>query len=227
VTVGEYEHNLTLSEGELELYWTIVNGTARIALRGHTTGWISLGISPVRYMNGSDMLVGYVTGSGGAFVIDAYCTGDYGPHPADLDLHGTDDLLDRNATEVGGWTTVELVRNLTTADPYDKPIPEAGVVAVLWGISPSDDIVTQHTRYGKSSWNTSGGTAPPRRRHRRRPTAAGRPRRHRGRQRVRVQRLLRGGDLQLHWKVKEGKFHLAVVARTTGWVSIGLEPSQR
>jgi uncharacterized membrane protein YozB (DUF420 family) len=35
-----------------------------------------------------------------------------------------------------------------------------------------------------------------------------------------------GGDFELHWKVSGDTIHLAMVGRTTGWVSIGLEPTQ-
>jgi len=35
-----------------------------------------------------------------------------------------------------------------------------------------------------------------------------------------------GGDFELHWKVSGDTIHLAMVGRTTGWVAIGLQPTQ-
>lgn len=37
--------------------------------------------------------------------------------------------------------------------------------------------------------------------------------------------VFKGGDFVLHWKISEGKAAFAMDAKTTGWVSIGFEPT--
>jgi len=132
-------------------------------MRARTTGWVSLGISPTDRMQGADMLIGWF-GAGLGYAIDTYSTGPTGPHPNDTELGGTFDLLLYNATQTGQWTTVELVRLLTAADAYDKPVPRTGRSRRL-GRGPDRRPRLRAHEEGTATWHTRG-TAPPRPRRR-------------------------------------------------------------
>jgi hypothetical protein len=147
VSQGEYDSTTTLGNGRLNLYWTISGDRIFIAMRGETRGWISIGFEPSRVMKDADMIIGWFSGSS-ASVVDAYSTGLTGPHPADTGLGGTDDIISFDGSESGGFTTIELVRKLSTGDQYDETIPTSGSINIIWGMGNSDNEYTKHNRAG-------------------------------------------------------------------------------
>jgi len=147
VSQGEYDSSITLGNGRLNLYWTVSGDQIFIAMKGETRGWISLGLEPSRIMKDADMIIGWFSGNS-ASVVDAYSTGLTGPHPADTGLGGTDDILSFDGSEAGGFTTIEVVRKLSTGDQYDKTIPTSGSINIIWGLGNSDNEYTKHSRAG-------------------------------------------------------------------------------
>jgi hypothetical protein len=100
------------------------------------------------------------TSNSSVVVIDAYATGPTGPHPADIDLGGTNDVIAYNGSENGQTTTIELSRLLVTSDSdYDNPFPQTGNIKMIWALGASDSFDAPHVKRGSLQWNLEGGSA--------------------------------------------------------------------
>ncbi len=141
---GEYAFSASFDDGHFSLYWSIEGEHIRMAMKGKTTGWVSLGMEPTRKMKDADMIIGWVDENGISSVLDCYSTGDYGPHPPDTTLGGTDDILDFGGTENDGWTIIEFERLLDTGDAKDRAIRSDGSLTVIWATGDADDHTDGH-----------------------------------------------------------------------------------
>ncbi|MHA2173963.1 MAG: DOMON domain-containing protein [Candidatus Hodarchaeales archaeon] len=160
ITDNEYSYSQILSEGDFILYWKAIGNEIYFAMEGGTTGWIALGINPSFMMLGADMVFGWVLSNGSVEIVDAYATGPTGPHPADIDLGGSDDILDYNGSEVDQKTIIEFKRLLITPDTdYDNSIPVEGSVKFLWALGTSDLFDAQHAKRGSLQWSLEGASS--------------------------------------------------------------------
>ncbi|MCU0799167.1 MAG: hypothetical protein MUC62_05790 [Candidatus Thermoplasmatota archaeon] len=216
VTVGEYDDDVSFGEGSFVVYWTVNGTNITMAMVGRAEGYVSIGFEPTRYMKDADMIFGWVDANG-VMVTDAYCTGDFGPHPIDTDLGGSYDILMFNGTQVNGITTIEFVRKLDTGDSYDKPIPAEGSVNILWAISDKDDPESTHTERGAGTLflytdvphSTSGIDGK---------VSQGE---------YKESATYDFDNFRVYWTVANGNITMAISAKTTGWVSIGLAPEDK
>jgi hypothetical protein len=162
IDAGEYVFKSEFDGGEHILYWRIQGDTVVFAIEGKTSGWVALGIDPEEVMDKADMIFGWVTESGEAKIVDAYSTGQIGPHPPDTELGGSADVLEFGGTERDGVTTIEFSRPLSTDDSYDKDVPEEGTLKVIWAYGDSDDFEEYHAAagYGTLDMKAPGGPPP-------------------------------------------------------------------
>ena len=144
ITPGEYSG--TNIYGNYEIHWSSDEQYIYIGMRAKTDGWVSLGIQPGSRMKDADMIFGFVKDSE-TTVYDLFSTGDFGPHPPDTDLGGTDDVIESGAREEGGYTTIEFKRLLNTGDEYDNPL-QSGVNKIIWAYGSADELSLQHTARG-------------------------------------------------------------------------------
>ena len=145
VTPGEYEG--ILDNGTYMLYWTSTDDTIRVAMQASTTGRVAIGFQPGNRMKDADIVLGMVSG-GEAIVIDSYSTGDYGPHKADSEFGGSDDLLDYGAQESDGTTVVEFERALDTGDEYDVALQNGVEIGIIWAYGSTDSEGVKHSTRG-------------------------------------------------------------------------------
>jgi hypothetical protein len=150
VSQGEYDSSVSFGGGKLLVYWSISGDEFYLAMKGETSGWVSIGIEPSVEMFEADMIFGYVSGNS-VTVIDAYSIGFTGPHPPDTEQGGTNDILSYAGSEGNGITTIEVKRKLSTGDKYDKDIPKNGNVKIIWGIANSDEDSRKHSRKGSGT----------------------------------------------------------------------------
>lgn len=148
IGAGEYAFNVSLGAGHYDLHWTVVGDTIYFAISAQTTGFVALGIEPTKRMLDADVILGWREATGDFELHDAWSTGERGPHPDDVDLGGTYDLLEYSATEIGGVTTIEFSRALSTGDRYDHDIPANGTVKIIWSTSTEDGFTLYHSRRG-------------------------------------------------------------------------------
>ncbi len=150
------------SGGDLEVFWTTDDEHLYMALRGETTGWISIGFDPLEWMKDADVVMGSVDGKT-VVVEDQYSTDSYGPHLPDEDLGGTDDILEFGGQEKDGQTVIEFKRRLDTGDQFDKVISPGQELSIIWSMSDSGNLQGSHNvarAEGRLNLGEKAGEAP-------------------------------------------------------------------
>ena len=158
--VGEGEYSRTMvvtgparsgySGGEMEISWRNDDENLYMALRGETSGWLSIGFDPLEWMKDADMILGTVD-DGKAVVSDEYSTGNYGPHEADTSFGGSYDILESGGSEADGHTIIEFKRRLDTGDEFDKALSPGQRVSIIWAMADSKSRSTKHNvAYGEA-----------------------------------------------------------------------------
>lgn len=140
---NEYGHELSLAGGKLTIYWRNDATYLYMALKGQTTGWVSIGFEPSQAMKDADMVFGWVE-NGEVKIVDAYSTDTYGPHPPDESLGGSSDILEYAGKEENGVTIIEFKRKLDTGDQYDKAFTPGQKVKFIFAMADSDDFTAKH-----------------------------------------------------------------------------------
>jgi len=145
VAAGEYSNEIAL--GAYRLFWTGTEETIRVAMQAQAQGWVAVGFQPGSRMKDADIVFGMMV-DGGAVVLDSFSSGDFGPHSADVEQGGTDDLLTYGGSRTGSATTFEWERKLVTGDSLDVPVQRGVSVQVIWAYGPSDDAGMRHGTRG-------------------------------------------------------------------------------
>ena len=213
VSQGEYRDSATFDFDNFRVYWTILKDELHMAISAVTTGWISIGFDPEDIMKDSDVILGWVEG-GAVHIIDAYSTGQYGPHPPDTHLGGTNDILEYNGTEANGATTLEFVRKVDTGDEYDKVIPTTGNLNVMWAYGEHDDFSESHSQRGFAVLTISPDDAEPPDEPELDGIISDEEYDYNG--------TFGEGLIIIYWKVEGDTIRMALQGKTTGWVSIGI-----
>lgn len=126
--------------------WLVEDSTAslRVRMTAPTTGWVAVGFDPSSFMNGANLILGYVEG-GTPRVRDDFGTG-LTSHEDDTVLGGTADAEALDGSESSGETLVEFRIPLDSGDEYDKVLTEGSSVTVIFarGAYGADDFTSQH-----------------------------------------------------------------------------------
>jgi hypothetical protein len=80
-------------------------------------------------------------------VYDLFSTGDFGPHPPDIEQGGVNNILEFGGKEEGGYTTIEFKRALDTGDRYDRAFVR-GSNKIIWSYGSSDSLAMKHINRG-------------------------------------------------------------------------------
>jgi len=137
--------------GDYTIHWRSDEQYIYIGMTAKTDGWVAMAIQPGSRMKDADMVFGFVK-NGAVEVQDLYSTGNFGPHLADIELGGTDDILAFGGREEGGFTTIEFKRSFTTTDEYDISI-QKGVNRIIWAYGSSDSLTVKHSTRGYGEIN--------------------------------------------------------------------------
>jgi len=141
------EYSNSLDQGTYKLYWSSTEDTIRVAMQATAEGWVALGLQPGQRMKDADVILGMVV-DGEALVLDSYSSGDFGPHKADSEFGGTDDVVVAEGTESGGTTTIEFERALDTGDSYDIALERGVAIGIIWAYGSTDDEGQRHSTRG-------------------------------------------------------------------------------
>jgi hypothetical protein len=144
--IGAGEYSNVNTYGDYEIHWTSDGNYIYIGMKAKTSGWLAVGTQPGTTMKDADMVLGFVS-DGKATVYDLFCTGDFGPHPPDTELGGTNDILEFGGKEMGGYTTIEFKRLLDTGDKYDRPF-SVGTNKIIWSYGSDDQSTIKHVNRG-------------------------------------------------------------------------------
>jgi hypothetical protein len=147
IQAGEYDESETY--GNYEVHWMSDEEYIYVGMKARTSGFVAVGFQPGSRMKNADMVFGIVK-DGQVAVHDMFSTGDFGPHPLDTKLGGTDDIIDFGGIEDGEYTVIEFQRALVTGDDYDNPL-SAGENGIIWAYGSSDSLTFKHSNkgYGK------------------------------------------------------------------------------
>jgi hypothetical protein len=145
------EYHGSNNYGDYTIHWRSDEQYIHIGIIAKTNGWVAMALQPGSRMKDADMVLGFVK-DGTVEVQDLYSTGDFGPHPLDSELGGTDDILEFGGREEGGFTTIEFKRSLTTMDKYDISI-QKGVNRIIWAYGSSDSLTVKHSTRGYGEIN--------------------------------------------------------------------------
>jgi len=151
ITMREYSGNMR--EGKYLISWWSDTQYVYIGVRVETNGWVAVGIQTGSKMKDADMVFGFVE-DGHVEIYDLFSTGDFGPHPPDTELGGTDDILEFGGSEADGFTTIEFKRALDTGDEFDIPLSQ-GVNRIIWAYGSSDGLAARHSNRGYGEINLS------------------------------------------------------------------------
>ncbi|MEE9192697.1 MAG: DOMON domain-containing protein [Candidatus Aerophobetes bacterium] len=139
----EYPQKLELEKGMFNISWKNDREFLYMALKAKTIGWIAIGFEPTSRMKDADMIFGWVE-DGQTTLLDLYSTGSTGPHPPDLELGGTDDILEFEGSEEDGYTTIEFKRKMDTGDKYDKVLVPGQTLNFIWAMASLDSFNRKH-----------------------------------------------------------------------------------
>jgi hypothetical protein len=142
-TINDEEYSNDMNYGNYFIYWWSDDQHVYVGIRAKTLGWVALGIQPGSRMKDADMIIGFVE-NGNVTVLDLFSTGDFGPHPEDTELGGTNNIIEYGGSEIDGFTTIEFKRALNTADEYDNPLI-IGSNKIIWSFGSNDEIESRHS----------------------------------------------------------------------------------
>ena len=172
-------------------------------------------------MKDADMIFGFVSSEGEINVTDCYSTGNNGPHPPDIELGGTSDILAYGGTEKNGITIVEFTRQLKTGDQFDKDIPQNETIDIIWALGPDDDFNSKHSKLGSSSLEIGKNETIQDNETETNDTLDGII----SEGEYDFSSSFSNGKFKIHWKFNNDKINIAMVGETTGWVALGIEPT--
>jgi hypothetical protein len=144
---GEYPH--TVEAAGVVFHWANDDENLYAAMAAETGGWVAVGFDPEMRMQGANYVVGYVK-DGEAFIQDMFGVkpAGLGSHPADVELGGSDDVLEYGGQEEGGRTVIEFKIPLDSGDPYDKPLSPGERYDLITAMGSGDDFDSLHIARG-------------------------------------------------------------------------------
>ncbi len=141
---GEYSQSKSF--GDFELSWSTDDLYLYMGMKAKTAGWVAVGFDPSSQMKDADIVQGFIK-DGVLSIADQYSTGQFGPHPADTQQGGTDDILAAAGGSDGGFTTIEFKRRLDTGDKFDKQLGK-GAHKIIWAYGSDLQFTLKHTARG-------------------------------------------------------------------------------
>ncbi len=136
---------------DYEIHWDSDEDYIYVGMKAKTSGFVAMAVQPGSLMKDADMVFGFVK-DGEVTIYDMFSIGNYGPHPPDTELGGTNDILEFGGSEEDGFTTIEFRRALVTWDDYDNPLSK-GVNKIIWSYGPSDSPKVKHSNRGYGELN--------------------------------------------------------------------------
>ncbi|MEI7640162.1 MAG: DOMON domain-containing protein [bacterium] len=137
-TTGYYSVNTA----GMTFQWKITGANIACKVSGPTTGWVSVAFNSAAKMDGSDYIIGYVTGGSTLTISDEHGSGHN--HSAD----SVQNLTVTSGTESGGTTEILFTRALNTGDSQDKVLSKDMSLYIILAYGPSDNLTSMHSDYG-------------------------------------------------------------------------------
>jgi rhodanese-related sulfurtransferase len=143
----EYEASYTNKNQDWSFHYTIVNDIFKGGIIANTTGWCAIGLDPESKMKGADIIQGWIS-DGVSHATDSYGTKEFGPHPFDTTLGGTNNIQYFALSHQQNSIHFEFRRKLSTGDTFDKQFPTEGDLRILWAYGSLSDHSSIHSQRG-------------------------------------------------------------------------------
>ena len=140
------EYAQTKTYGDFSISWSNDSDYIYIGMKTKTAGWVAVGFGPETFMKNADIIMGSVK-DGALTIADTFSTGEFGPHPPDTQLGGTDDILASAGKTANGYTVVEFKRKLDTGGKFDKPLVK-GINRIIWAYANEPVLTIKHSSRG-------------------------------------------------------------------------------
>jgi len=144
ISADEYQDSRTY--GDYTIYWSNDSAFIYMGMKARTAGWVAVGFGAEAFMKNADIIMGSVK-DGALTIADTFSTGEFGPHPPDTQLGGTDDILSSAGKTANGYTVVEFKRKLDTGDKFDKPLVR-GINKIIWAYANESVLTIKHSSRG-------------------------------------------------------------------------------
>ena len=144
ISADEYQQSKTYVD--FSISWSNDSEYIYIGMKAKTAGWVAVGFGAETFMKNADIIEGSVK-DGGLSIVDMFSTGEFGPHPPDIQSGGTDDILASAGKFDNGYTTVEFKRKLDTGDKLDKPLVK-GINKIIWAYANEPVLTLKHSSRG-------------------------------------------------------------------------------
>jgi hypothetical protein len=144
--ISEGEYPQTRTYGNCSIYWSNDSDYIYVGLKAKTAGWVAVGFGAETFMKNADIIMGSVK-DGVLTIADTFSMGEFGPHPPDTQLGGTDDILTSAGKFDNGYTVVEFKRKLDTGDKFDKPLVK-GINKIIWAYANEPVLTIKHSSRG-------------------------------------------------------------------------------
>ena len=134
---AEFDKDWTVS-------WVFKAETIEFTMSAPTTGWISLGFNPTRWMKDADYILAYVE-NGQVYISDEYGTGSTS-HKSDISLGGKVSAKAISFVEEAKKTTITFSLPLNSGDQYDTVFVEGEECKVLAVYATSKNFKSKHKK---------------------------------------------------------------------------------
>jgi hypothetical protein len=139
------------SDNSYILTWNIDEdaGLINITLDCATTGWVGIGFSDTGMMNGSDLVICYLTRNTPATCLDGYAKGY--TFSKDEANGGRNDISMVSGSLTFNRTTISFSKKLKSGDIYDKVIAQGAEMKVLFSYRIEGNPVTENNQFNEHS----------------------------------------------------------------------------
>lgn len=117
--------------------WRIDGDVLEGTMSARTRGWVTIGFNRERTLDGTRLVMGYV--SGDRTVVEEHIA-DPPDHRSKVDLGGTSGVLSAKGREEGGITTIEFRLRLDTGDAFDVALVPGETYYTTFAWSQEDDL---------------------------------------------------------------------------------------
>jgi hypothetical protein len=144
ISADEYQQSKPYADYTIS--WSNDAEYVYIGMKAKTAGWVAVGFGAETLMKNADIIEGSVK-DGNLTIADMFSTGEFGPHPPDIQSGGTDDILASAGKAENGYTTVEFKRKLDTGDKFDRPLVK-GINKIIWAYANEPVLTIKHSSRG-------------------------------------------------------------------------------
>jgi len=130
--------------GSFHLEWLVDGPNLNIRYSAETEGWLAVGFNPSKKMKDANIIIGFVE-DGGVTIEDHFGTGQFS-HRSDVSLGGTDDVTNKEGSEINGVTRLSFTIPLDSGKQDDRALVEGQSYKVIFASNRKDKISAKHNR---------------------------------------------------------------------------------